>query len=136
MEHEKKLEVSASRVEDSADRRTTLAANRDRLRRGADLCGLDQDGAGCFGKRRRGQGGHLRGVVPDWVVLSTGTLLVFFSVFCFGAAVWRELDTGAVNPAPEVRRIPRSVLIAVNALLALVSLFALVGIWLGRTGKI
>ena len=135
MEHEKKLEVSASRVEDSADRRTTLAANRtvfaaERTYAAWIRTALVALASGVGAKAT------LRGVVPDWVVLSTGTLLVFFSVFCFGAAVWRELDTGADNPAPEVRRIPRSVLIAVNALLALVSLFALVGIWLGRTGKI
>ena len=64
------------------------------------------------------------------MVLSAGTLLVLFSAFCFAAAVWRELRTGVPPPQPDVRRIPTAVLILVNGFLALVSLTALLGIWL------
>jgi len=30
----------------------------------------------------------LKELVPEWLILSTATLLVIFSGFCFGAAIW------------------------------------------------
>ena len=45
----------------------------------------------------------LKGVVPEWVVLGAGTVLILFSAFCFGVAVWREIDTDASPPQPGVR---------------------------------
>jgi putative membrane protein len=134
MDHEKKLEVSAEHVEDSADRRTILAANRTAFAAERTYAAWIRTALVALASGV-GAKATLRDVVPEWVVLSAGTLLVLFSVFCFGAAIWREFDTGAINPTPEVRRIPRSVLIAVNSFLALVSLFALIGIWFGNTGK-
>ena len=56
-------------------------------------------------------------------------MLIAFSVFCFGAAIWRHLNPGPPPPAPGVGGFPASVLIAMNAFLALVSLAALIGIW-------
>ncbi len=47
----------------------------------------------------------LEGLVPEWLVVSVGTILVLFSAFCFGPAVWRQLDPG-MPPRPDVRRIP------------------------------
>src|SRR5262249_5279874 len=32
----------------------------------------------------------LSGVVPEWLIVATGSVLVLFSAFCFGAAVWRH----------------------------------------------
>jgi hypothetical protein len=52
-----------------------------------------------------------------------------FSVFCFGAAIWRHLNPGPPPPVPDVKRIPHYVLITVNGFLALVSLAALIAIW-------
>jgi putative membrane protein len=68
------------------------------------------------------------------MIVIQGTLLVLFSAFCLGAAVWRQLAPGVPPPRPDVRRIPAHVLVAVNAVLALVALSALVSIWFGRTG--
>jgi putative membrane protein len=59
--------------------------------------------------------------------------LVLFSAFRFGAAVWREINIGAAPPNPEVRRLPRPLLIAVTPLLGVVSIAALIGIWFGQT---
>jgi len=56
-------------------------------------------------------------------------MLVVFSVFCFGAAVWRQLNPSPPPPISDVSRIPSVVLVVVNAFLALVSLAALIGIW-------
>ena len=132
MEHEKKIEASAGRVEDSADRRTILAANRtvfaaERTYAAWVRTALVALASGVGAKAT------LKNVVPDWIIIGAGTVLVLFSVFCFGAAVWREIDTGAVQPHPEVSRLPRALLIAVNVLLGLVALSALVGIWFGQT---
>ena len=76
----------------------------------------------------------LEGVVPDWMIVSTGSILVFFSAFCFAAAVWRQVFTGSQPPQPDVKRIPPILLVIFNGFLALVALAALLSIWFGRTG--
>ena len=58
-------------------------------------------------------------------------MLIAFSTFCFGAAVWRQLNPGPPPPRPQLAQIPPGLLIVVNAFLALVSLAALIGIWFG-----
>ena len=76
----------------------------------------------------------LGGVLPEWGVVLTGSVLVAFAAFCFAAAVWRELYPGTPPPQPDVRRLPRVLLFALNGFLALVALAALLGVWFGRTG--
>lgn len=132
MEHEKKIEASTERVEDSADRRTVLAANRtvfaaERTYAAWVRTALVALASGVGAKA------SLNGVVPEWIVVSAGTMLVLFSIFCFAAAVWREIDTGAAPPHPQVRMLPRALLIGVNVFLAVVAMFALLGIWFGHT---
>ena len=51
------------------------------------------------------------------------------TAFCFGTAVWREIDTGAGQPHPEMRRLAR--ILTENILLGLVPIAAFVGIWFG-----
>ena len=68
------------------------------------------------------------------MIVIQGTLLVLFSAFCFGAAVWRQISPGVPPPRPDVRRIPPHILLSVNAVLALVALSALLSIWFGQTG--
>jgi hypothetical protein len=74
----------------------------------------------------------LEELLPQWLIIATGSVLVLFSAFCFGAAVWRHLYPGVPPPRIDVSRIPPWMLIAVNGFLALVALAALVGIWFGR----
>ena len=74
----------------------------------------------------------LSDVIPQWLIIATGTVLVLFSAFCFGAAVWRHLEPGVPPPRLDVSRIPAWLLIAVNGFLALVALAALIGIWFGQ----
>jgi putative membrane protein len=121
------------RLEDSADRRTELAADRTVLAAERTYASWVQLGLAALAS---GIGAKklLEGIVPEWMIISVGTLLVLFSAFCFGAAVWRQVDPGVPPPRPDVRRIPPHVLIVVNAFLALVALAALIGIWFGKTG--
>jgi hypothetical protein len=47
----------------------------------------------------------LGGVLPEWVVVLTGSVLVAFATFCFAATVWRvELRRiGASRPSKLLR---------------------------------
>jgi putative membrane protein len=124
--------VAAQRTEASADRRTELAAKRtvlaaDRTYAAWVRTGLMSLAAGVGAKNTLG------GVLPEWVVVLTGSVLVAFAAF-FAAAVWRELSPGTPPPRPHVRRLPRALLFALNGFLAVVALAALLGVWFGRTG--
>ena len=125
--------VASVQMKDSADRRTEFAANRtvfaaERTYAAWVRTGLASLAAGIGAQKL------LAGVVPEWMILSTGSVLVFFSAFCFAAAVWRQLFTGAQPPQPDVERIPPFLLVLFNGFLALVSVAALFGLWFGRTG--
>jgi putative membrane protein len=125
-----KLETSSERIEDSADRRTELAADRTILAAERTYASWVRTGllalASGIGTKKL-----LEGIVPDWLISANGTLLILFSAFCFGAAVWRNLNPGPPPPKPTVPQLKPWLLIAVNGFLALVSLAALVGVWNG-----
>ena len=121
---------AAAAIETSADLNTRLAADRNILAAERTYAAWVRTGlfalASAIGARAL-----LAGVVPGWLVLANSTMLIAFSIFCFGAAVWRELNPGAPPPVPQLKPIPPAVLIAMNGFLALVSLAALIGIWFG-----
>jgi putative membrane protein len=128
------LEDSAENLEGSADRRTQLAADRtvfaaERTYAAWVRTGLVSLASGVGAKKL------LAGLIPEWMIVATGSLLVLFSAFCFAAAVWRQLYPGAPPPKPDTRRIEPWLLVLVNGFLALVALAALVGIWFGRSGE-
>ena len=60
---------------------------------------------------------------------STATILTLFSGYCSAAAVWREVIVGVPPPKPEIKHLPRVLLVGVNGFLILVSAAALIGIW-------
>lgn len=70
-----------------------------------------------------------KGVLPEWVGKLTGTILIVFAGFCLIAAVWRELRGVPSAPDPDMKPIPRSLLVPMNFFLLLVALAALAGIW-------
>jgi len=72
----------------------------------------------------------LTDLLPHWLVMTSGSVFILFSVFCFGAGVWRHLYPGPPPPVPDVSRIHPAVLILVNGILGMVSIAALIGIWL------
>ncbi|PVE24705.1 DUF202 domain-containing protein [Microvirga sp. KLBC 81] len=125
--------VASVQMKDSADRRTELAANRtvfaaERTYAAWVRTGLASLASGIGAKKL------LEGVVPEWMIISTGSILVLFSAFCFAAAVWRQVFTGAQPPQPDVQRLPPYLLVMFNGFLMLVALAALFGLWFGRTG--
>jgi putative membrane protein len=129
----KALQNGADGLNDSADRRTELAADRtvlaaERTYASWVQLGLAALAAGVGAKKVMG------GVLPEWLIVATATVLVLFSAFCFVAAVWRQLRPGAPPPRPDVQRLPAALLGSINGFLVLVDLFALAGIWFGRTG--
>jgi putative membrane protein len=125
------LKHSSERIEDSADHTTRLAADRTILAAERTYAAWVRTGlfalASGIGARAL-----LTGLLPEWLIQADASVLIAFSMFCFGAAIWRHHNPGPPPPVPDVERIPRAVLIGVNTFLALVSLAALVAIWLGR----
>jgi len=127
-ESAKELQQSSAEIETSADRTTRLAADRTIL--AAERTYASWIRTGLF-SLASGVGARalLTGVLPEWLIQVDSSMLVLFSVFCFAAAIWRHLNPGPPPPVPNVRRIPGSLLVVVNVSLALVSIAALVGIW-------
>lgn len=120
------LQRSAAAVEQSVDRNTVLAADRTVLAAERTYAAWIRTGLAALAS---GAGAKplLGAMLPHpWAAL-TGSVLVLFSAFCFVAAVWRELT--AIAPAPDLRRLPTALLMAVDAFLVLVALAVLVGIW-------
>ena len=76
----------------------------------------------------------LGSIMPEWMIIGTGTVLVFFSAFCFGAAVWREIYSEPLSLHPDASRIPGPLLATLSGFLALVAITVLFWIWLGPTG--
>jgi putative membrane protein len=122
------LEQSAEVQTDSADRRTELAADRTVLAAERTYAAWVRTGLAALAAGI-GARALLDKIVPNWLIGATGSVLILFSGFCFVAAVWRQM--GKVSPPrPDTRRIPPPLLIAINGFLLVVSLAALVGIWL------
>ena len=119
--------------DDSADRRTVLAADRTVLAAERTYAAWVRTGLAALAS---GVGAKkvLGGVLPEWAVVLTGSVLVLFSAACFAAAVWRELWPDVAPPRPQVRRLPRPVLLGLNGFLMLVALATLLGVWFGETG--
>jgi putative membrane protein len=124
----KAVEKSTAQISDSADRRTILASDRTLLAAERTyaawvrtaLAGL----AVGIGARALA-----KGILPAWVGKVSGTILVIFAGFCLVAAVWRELQGMPREPGPDIKPVPRALLIPMNFFLLLVVLAALVGIW-------
>lgn len=126
------LKASAVQQVDSADRRTELAADRtvlatERTYAAWVRTGLSALAAGVGAKAL------LKDVVDPRMASATASLLILFSAFCFLAAVWREIGSGVPPPRPDIQRLPSWLLIGVNGFLILVTLAALIGIWVVRT---
>lgn len=115
------------------DRRTVLAADRtiyaaERTYAAWMRTGLAALASGIGAKAL------LADVVPEILIVTTGTILVAFSAFCFVVAVIREFNPGPPPPEPDVRKIPSALLLVVSGFLIVVSIAALIGVWFGPSG--
>jgi len=122
----RELKHSSARVEDSADRTTVLAADRNILASERTYAAWVRTGLLALAG---GIGTQALKDVPNWLVLANGTLLIAFSLFCFGAAVWRHLHPGPPPPMPSVKVMPWRALVVANAVLAMIGIGALVVLW-------
>lgn len=124
----KAVEHSTGELTDSADRRTQLASDRTLLAAERTYAAWVRTAlaalAGGIGARAL-----VKDVLPTWVGQVSGSILIVFAGFCLVAAVWRELQGVAREPDPDIKPVPRRVLIPMNFFLLLVALAALVGIW-------
>ncbi len=117
--------------QDSADRRTTLAADRTVFAAERTYAAWVRTGLAALAS---GVGARklLEGHVPEWVILLGGTTLVILSMFSFVAGVWRQLYPGPPPPKSDVPQLPPWILVVVSGALVIVALSALIGIWSGR----
>lgn len=88
-ESAEEIKLSTYGVEDSAERTTQLAADRtvfaaERTYAAWVRTGLLAMASGIGAKAL------LSGLIPEWLIVVTGSVLVLFSAFCLGAAVWRR----------------------------------------------
>jgi putative membrane protein len=118
---------ATEKVETEAQRTTRLAADRTVLAAERTYAAWVRTGlfalASGIGARAL-----LTGLMPEWLIIADSTALVAFSIFCFGAAIWRELKLSTPPPEPRVQRISPVLLVTLNGFLAIVSLAAGIGI--------
>jgi putative membrane protein len=100
-------------LQDDADRRTQMAADRTNLRRRANLLRLGPAGLAALASDV-GAKKLLEGVIPEWGIWAVGTVLVLFSAFCFGAAIWRQVFPGPPPRHPDTPRIPPALLVVAS----------------------
>lgn len=119
---------NTSDLADSSDRRTVLASDRTLLAAERTYAAWVRTALAAIAAGI-GARALVKDVLPQWVGKLTGTVLIIFAGFCLVAAVWREIGGAPRPPEPDIRMIPKALLVPMNLLLLLVAAAALVGIW-------
>lgn len=122
------VEHSTEQLADNADRRTTLASDRTMLAAERTYAAWVRTALAALAAGI-GAKALVKDVLPTWVGQASGTILIIFAGFCLVAAVWRELQGVPRDPNPDIKPVPRALLVPMNLFLLLVALAALVGIW-------
>jgi putative membrane protein len=122
------LSAGTGQLVDSADRRTELAGDRTLLAAERTYAAWVRTALAALAS---GVGARalVKDILPDWVGKLTGTVLIIFAGFCLVAAVWRELQGAERAQAPDVKPIPRALLVPMNFFLLIVAVAAMIGIW-------
>lgn len=120
------LKQTARRVTQGEDQRDQLAEDRtvlavERTYAAWIRTGLTALAAGI------GARALLAEILPAWVGLTTGFVLILFSVFCFVVALSRQLRPR--HASPTTPPLPRLWLLLLTGFLALVALAASAAIW-------
>jgi putative membrane protein len=124
----KAFERGTSTLVDSSERRTILSLDRTILAAERTYAAWVRTALASLAS---GVGARalLKDMLPAWVGRLTGTVLILFAGFCIIAAVWRELHGVKPLRQPDVKPLPHTLLVPVNAFLLLVAIAALIGIW-------
>ena len=122
------VEKSAADLAEGADRRTALAGDRTLLAAERTYAAWVRTALAALASGI-GATALVRNILPAWVGKATGSVLVIFAGFCLVAAVWRELQGIDRISHPDIRPLPKAVLVPMNFFLLLVAVAALVGIW-------
>jgi len=132
------IEASAGAVErstdyltESADRRTVLSANRTVLAAERTYAAWIRTGLVALASGI-GAKALTDGQLPPWLAMTSALAMIVFSIFCFIAAVWRNLQSLS-PPEPDMKRLPGVALILFSLLLSAVSLATL---WATVSGTI
>lgn len=122
------LEQSSAELARDADRRTELSADRTLLAAERTYAAWIRTALAALAS---GIGATTlsKGVLPVWLAKASGSVLVIFAGFCLVASVWRELSGVRHLKHPDIRPIPKALLVPINFFLLLVAIAALVGIW-------
>jgi putative membrane protein len=123
------IKQASSQIAATTDRSTQLAADRTMFAAERTYAAWVRTGLAALASGMAAKA-VLKDVLPELGIRLAGSVLVLFSAFCFGAAIWRQLFR--TQPPPDAQRIPGFVLYAVNGALAVVALFALFSIWVTR----
>jgi putative membrane protein len=122
------VEQAAAGLTTDADRRTVLATDRTYLASERTYAAWMRTALAALAS-----GIGVRAVMHDMLPGMGGrviaSILVLFAAFCLTAAVWRQLQGITPPPHPDIRPIPNALLLPTNAVLLVVVIAALVGIW-------
>jgi putative membrane protein len=122
------IQHSTAELADAADRRTILATDRTYLASERTYAAWMRTALAALAS---GVGARtlMHDILPDWAGKLIGSALVIFAIFCLVAAIWRQLQGVKPPPHPDIQPIPHALLIPTNAVLGVVSIIVLVGIW-------
>ena len=122
------IEEKTAELADAADRRTILATDRTYLASERTYAAGMRTALAALAS---GVGARtvMHEILPDLVGKISGSALIVFALFCLVAAVWRQIQGVQPPPHPDIRPIPHRLLIPTNAVLALVAIIVLAGIW-------
>jgi putative membrane protein len=124
----KAVERGTGTLIEGSDRRTVLAGDRTLLAAERTYAAWVRTALAALAAGI-GARALVKDILPLWVGKLTGTVLILFAGFCLIAAVWRELQGVPPTSQPDIKPIPRALLVPVNFFLLLVAIAALVGIW-------
>jgi putative membrane protein len=122
------LKRGAAVLDEETDRRTALAADRTLLAAERTYAAWVRTGLAALATGVAARA-VLKDVLPILLVRLTASVLILFAGFCLAAAIWREFYSLPPERA-RLRVVPRWVVIPVNAFLMLVTIAALVGVWM------
>ena len=129
LRHDRDRADSAANPPDLTDPQLILAADRTMLAMERTYAAWVRTGLAALASGVAARA-LLDSTVPMVVAGLLASLLIGFSGFCFFAAVYRELGGADAIGCADLRRMPRRVLIAANAVMILISLIALAGAWM------